>query len=90
MGNDPEMPCKLVIDATRNHYLLIEICWQNSRLIYGTLIHLNIINQKIWIQEDGTEEGVADELVNLGIPHQQIVLAFKTIERRKITDFALY
>nr|WP_293123813.1 hypothetical protein [Okeania sp. SIO1I7] len=24
------------------------------------------------------------------MPHQQIVLAFKTIERRKITDFAVY
>ncbi|WP_366557782.1 element excision factor XisI family protein [Okeania sp. SIO1I7] len=28
--------------------------------------------------------------MRLGIPHQQIVLAFKTIERRKITDFAVY
>ena len=89
IGNDSEMQCQLVIDETRNHYLLIEIGWQKSRRIYGTLIHLDIINQKIWIQEDGTEEGVANELVNLGIPHQQIVLAFKTLERRKITDFAI-
>ena len=49
-----------------------------------------MINQKIWIQHDGTEEGIANELVNLGISHKQIVLAFKTIERRKITDFAVY
>ncbi|MGK7918681.1 MAG: XisI protein [Trichodesmium sp.] len=90
LGNDPEMQCQLIIDETRNHYLLIEIGWQNSRRIYGTLIHLDIINQKIWIQQDGTEEGIADELVNLGVPHQQIVLAFKTVERRKITDFAVY
>ena len=84
------MQCKLVIDETVNHYLLIEIGGQNSRRIYGTLIHLDIINQKIWIQQDGTEEGIANELVNLGIHHQQIVLAFKTVERRKITDFAVY
>ncbi|NEP89096.1 MAG: XisI protein [Okeania sp. SIO2C2] len=90
IGNDPETQIQLVIDETRNHYLLIEIGWQNSRRIYGTLIHLDIINQKIWIQQDGTEEGVANEFVNLGISHQQIVLGFKTPERRKITDFAVY
>ncbi|MFM7189514.1 MAG: element excision factor XisI family protein, partial [Microcystaceae cyanobacterium] len=30
-----------------------------------------------------------NELVKLGISPQQIVLAFKTVERRKITDFAV-
>ncbi|WP_293139272.1 element excision factor XisI family protein [Okeania sp. SIO3I5] len=44
--------------------------WQNSRRIYGTLIYLDMINQKIWIQEYLTEEGVANEIVNLGIPDQ--------------------
>jgi XisI protein len=53
------------------------------------LIHLDIIDRKIWIQQDGTEIGIANELVDLGISPQQIVLAFKTLERRKITDFAV-
>ncbi|NEO63322.1 MAG: XisI protein, partial [Moorea sp. SIO4G2] len=61
---------------------------KNQR-IYGSLIHIDIINEKIWLQQDGTEEGVANELVKLGISPQQIVLAFKTLERRKITDFAV-
>lgn len=90
IGNDPETQSQLIIDETRNHYLLIEIGWQNSRRIYGTLIHIDIINQKIWIQQDGTEEGIANEIVDLDISHQQIVLAFKTPERRKITDFSVY
>ena len=89
LGNDPETQSQLVIDETQNHYLLIEIGWDNSRRIYGTLIHIDIINQKIWIQQDGTEEGIANELVNLGISPKQIVLAYKTPERRKITDFAV-
>ncbi len=89
LGNDPETQSQLVIDETQNHYLLIEIGWHNSRRIYGTLIHIDIIDQKIWIQQDGTEEGIANELVNLGISPKQIVLAYKTPERRKITDFAV-
>lgn len=90
LGQDPETESQLVIDETHNHYLLIEIGWYQSRRIYGTLIHIDIIDQKIWIQQDGTETGIANELVNLGISPKQIVLAYKTPERRKITDFAVY
>jgi hypothetical protein len=89
LGSDLESEIQLVIDETREHYLLIETGWHHNQRIYGTLIHLNIINNKIWIQQDGTEEGIANELVNVGISPQQIVLAFKNIERRKITDFAV-
>ena len=89
LGDDPESEIQLVIDEAQDHYLFIEIGWHQNRRIYGTLIHIDIINEKIWIQQDGTEEGIANELVNLGISPQQIVLAYKTPERRKITDFAV-
>lgn len=89
LGNDSESELQLVIDEKNNHYLLIEIGWHKNQRIYGSIIHIDIIKNKIWIQQDGTEEGVANELVNLGISPEQIVLAFKTLERRKITDFAI-
>ena len=80
---------QLVVDEAQDHYLIIETGWHQNRRIYGTLIHIDIINEKIWIQQDGTEEGIANELVNPGISPQQIVLAYKNLERRKITDFAV-
>ena len=89
LGSDPESTIQLVIDENQDHYLLIETGWHQNRRIYGTLIHIDIINQKLWIQQDGTEEGIANELVNQGISPQQIVLAYKTLGRRKITDFAV-
>ncbi|MCY7277488.1 MAG: XisI protein [Phormidesmis sp. CAN_BIN44] len=89
LGSDPDTQLQIVIDEKNDHYLLIEIGWQDDRRIYGTLIHLDIINQKIWIQQDGTEDGIASELVAVGIPKQQIVLGFKSEERRRITEFAL-
>ena len=89
LGSDPESTIQLVIDENQDHYLLIETGWHHNRRIYGTLIHIDIINQKLWIQQDGTEEGIANELVNQGISPQQIVLAYKTLDRRKITDFAV-
>lgn len=88
LGNDPESELQLIIDEKNHHYILLEAGWHKNQRIYGNLIHLDIIQAKIWIQQDGTEIGIANELVDLGISPQQIVLAFKTLERRKITDFA--
>jgi hypothetical protein len=51
--------------------------------------YIDIIDQKIWIQHDGTEDGIADELVAAGIPQKQIILAFKSPEIRPYTDFAI-
>jgi XisI protein len=59
LGNDPETQLELVVDEHNDHYLLIEIGWQGQRRMYGTLIHLDIIDHKIWIQQDGTEDGIA-------------------------------
>ncbi|PSF32679.1 XisI protein [Aphanothece hegewaldii CCALA 016] len=89
LGQEEQIQIELIFDRKGDHYLLVEIGWQNNNRIYGTLIHIDIIDGKVWIQQDGTEEGVADELVAMGIPKNRIVLGFKSIQRRKITEFAV-
>ncbi len=59
------------------------------RRVHGCLIHIDIVSDKIYIQRDGTEEGVANDFVGAGIPKQQIVLAFRSPELRRHTDFAI-
>jgi XisI protein len=82
---------QMVVIADREHdrYLLVEMGWQGEERIYGTLIHIDIVDGKLWIQQDGTESGVAEDLVNAGVPKPQIVLGFKSEQRRKITDYAI-
>jgi hypothetical protein len=89
LGSDEEVEVELVFDRERDRYLLVEAGWQNGYRIYGTLLHIDIIDHKLWIQHDGTEEGVAVDLVAAGIPKEHIVLGFRTLEQRKITEFAV-
>ncbi|MGK7944818.1 MAG: element excision factor XisI family protein, partial [Microcystaceae cyanobacterium] len=42
-----------------------------------------------YIEEDWTEEGIANDLLREGIPKTDIVLAFHDPETRKFTDFAI-
>jgi hypothetical protein len=52
------------------------------------VIHLDIKDGRVWIQHDGTSEGIADELVEAGIPKEHIVLGFRYPQYRKYTEFA--
>jgi hypothetical protein len=60
-----DVQMELAFDHDRD--LLVETGWQDGYRIYGSLLHIDIIDDKIWIQYDGTEEGVAQELVDAGI-----------------------
>lgn len=88
LGNDDQVQIELVFDRERDRYLLVETGWQENSCIYGTLLHIDIINGKFWIQQDGTEDGIANELVEQGIPKDCIVLGFKSVERRRLNEFA--
>ncbi|MEH2375086.1 element excision factor XisI family protein [Nostoc sp.] len=57
--------------------------------MHGCLVHIDIINNKIWIQRDSTEYGMSNEFVNAGIPKNQIVLAFQPADIRQYTEFAV-
>lgn len=57
--------------------------------MYGCVIHIHIKDNKIWIQHDETEDGIANELVQRGVSKQDIVLAFHSPFKRQFTEFAV-
>lgn len=80
---------ELVFDRDRDSYLLVNIAWEKYERTYYSVAHLDIINGKIWIQKDATEEGIATDLENLGVPKDKIVLAFHSPTLRKYGEYAL-
>lgn len=78
-----------VFDRDADRYLVVILGREDIRRVHGCLIHVDIIDGKIWIQRDGTEEGIASELIQAGIPKEQIVLGFRSPQRRKLTELAV-
>lgn len=78
-----------VSDTVHDHYQLVTVGWNGNERIHGCLFHIDIRDGKIWIQHDGTEAGIANELVERGVPKTDIVLAFHTPFRRQFTEFAV-
>lgn len=85
---DERIQAQTIFDTERDHYQLIYVGWRDSKRVYGVILHADIIDEKIWIQQDGTEEGLANQLVELGVPKPDIVLAFDPPELRKYTEFS--
>jgi hypothetical protein len=78
-----------VFDQEADRYLLLIIGWNGVKRVHGCLVHLDIIEGKVWIQRDDTEYGIAYELEQAGIPKQQIVLGFQTPDVRPFTEYAV-
>jgi hypothetical protein len=86
-----------IFDKEHDRYLVMilgrepvpELSPTATRRVHGCLIHIDIIDGKIWIQRDGTEEGIATELVRAGVAKDRIVLAFWSEELRKDSEFAV-
>lgn len=62
--------------------------WNGQQRIHGCLMHIDLKDGKIWIQHDGTEEGIANRLVEAGAPREDIVLVFHALYKRRFTEFA--
>lgn len=87
--DDDEVETQLVFDTERDHYQVVHTGWKNRYPMYGCVLHLDLKGDKIWIQHDGTEVGIANELVNLGVPKEDIVLAFHEPLVRQYTGFGV-
>jgi hypothetical protein len=84
-----EVQIETIFDEANDHYELMYAGWNRHYRIHGPVLHIDIRNEKIWIQHDGTEDGVAEEFVKAGIPRDRIVLAFKAPDLRQYTDYAV-
>jgi hypothetical protein len=88
-SSEKKIEACLVFDEQNDHYLWLTLDWEGSKRHKYTQVHIRIKNEKIYIEEDFTEEGIANELTSLGVPKSDIVLAFQPLDVRKFTDFAI-
>jgi hypothetical protein len=81
--------CECVFDEDRDHYLLSNLGWSGSRRVRSPTLYVRLRNGKIWIEDDMTEEGIANELLRHGVPKEDIVIGFHPPNLRQHTEFAV-
>lgn len=83
------MEVQELYDSEHDHYQILLLGWEDLHRVYQCVLHVDVKDGKIWIQEDRTESGLANELVAIGVPKHDIVLAFHAPYKRQYTGFAV-
>ena len=78
-----------VFDEQRDQYLLLKYGWPRGKHAHYVKLHVRLHDDKIWIEQDLTQEGLACALVAAGVPGEDIVLGFNAPEVRPYTEFAV-
>ncbi|MEO6861130.1 MAG: XisI protein [Microcoleus sp.] len=87
--SDDEVEVQLICDTERDHYQWMNVGWQHLNRIYRTIIHIDIKDGKIWLQQNLTDQDPAKELVEMGVPREDIVLGLQAPYKRPYTDYGV-
>ncbi len=79
---------RVLFDPQHDTYALIAEGWDGEDRVHFIIAHLEIINDKIWIQADNTDVAIARELEAAGVPKSDIVLGFRAPSVRPFTEYA--
>lgn len=83
-----DIEIETIFDEANDHYEMMYTGWDEHRRIHGSVLHLDIRDGKVWIQHDGIEGSIAEELVEAGIPREDVVLGFQPPYARRFTEYA--
>ncbi|ACB00957.1 excision controlling factor protein, XisI like protein (plasmid) [Picosynechococcus sp. PCC 7002] len=71
IGGDIEV--ETVFDEKKDRYLLVHLGWNDQQRIYSCVLHLEIQEEKIWIQNNQTDQSITEELLEKGVPKIDII-----------------
>ena len=84
-----EMTDEIIVDREADRYLWMTRGYQqNRKRIHACIVRIDIIDGKLWIQQDNTE-GVTPDLERYGVPKEHIVLGFQPPDIRPHTGYAV-
>jgi hypothetical protein len=87
--DDPNIECQLIFDTEHDHYQILDLGWQGFNRIYACYIHLDIKDDKIWIQHNMTEADIGQELLDQGVPASDIILGLHPPYKRPYTNYGV-
>lgn len=77
-------------DEKRGQYILFTDGWNNEKRDYGCFMHIEVKEDgKVWLRRDGTDLDIGQRLLEEGVAKSDLVLAFRSPNRRALTEFAI-
>ena len=84
-----EIEVATLFDDESGHYQLLYLGWEQKKRTFAVILHVRLHNGKVWVERAGPADGIANTLLEAGIPRDEIVLAFHSPWKRQFTEFAV-
>lgn len=78
-----------IFDPENNHYVLIDVGWRDREYIYASFVHIDIKDEKIWIQRNNTEWDLAELLIKKGVKKEDIILGLHSPFMRQFSGYGV-
>lgn len=89
-SSETSIKTQTIIDLKGKHFQLMRLGWKNENdYLHYCVFHIDIIDGRVWIQENRTDILIAEELVQSGINKSDIVLGLLPPKMRKDTEYAV-
>ncbi len=79
----------LIADKENHRYQVMTIGWDGDNYVHSSPMHFDIIDGKIWVQQNNTEWEVGEMLEEQGVPKSDIVAGFLPPDLREYTKYAV-
>jgi hypothetical protein len=84
-----EVETVAICDPRQDHYLVVHLGWSNQYRHDQPVLHLRLHCGKVWIERDGSPDGIINALLDAGIPATDIVQGYIHPNERRHTEFAV-
>ena len=78
-----------ICDENSDAYTIMNVGWEGKQRMDSLSVFMRIRGGKIWVEDDWTMYGFVDELLEAGVPKEDIVLGFHPPKMRQYTEFAV-
>jgi len=72
----PGMETLLAFDDEHAQYLWLQVGYERGRRVHAVTVHARLIDGKIHVEQDWTEDGIATALAQAGVPWEDMVFGF--------------
>lgn len=86
---DEDIETELFFDTIRDHYQLMRVGWRGLSRVYHTVLHFDIKDGKIWLQQNTTDSDVGQELIDMGVLKTDIILGLHPAYKRPYTGYGV-
>jgi hypothetical protein len=86
---EPGVDTVCAFDMARDQYFLYSVGLARNQRVCDATLYVRIVNGKIWVEQDLTEDGIANALIRAGVPKEDIVLGFLPPNQRQHAEFAV-